>query len=71
MGTTLDLEDNIEEIVLFFKILKNSIKRDIPRRISRIAYFMTELSAGNMRVALRMFNAFLQSGNTKVDEMFK
>ena len=71
VGTTLDLENKIEEIVLFFKILKDSIIRKDPNKISSIAYFITEISAGNMRVALKMFDTYLVSGNTKIDEMFK
>jgi len=71
VGTTLDLEDKIEEIVLFFKILEGSIKRKVPAKISPIAHFITEISAGNMRVALKMFDTCLVSGYTKVDEMFK
>lgn len=69
LKTSLDLEDKIEEIVAFFKIIKYSLKRKKTHKAASITYFVTQISAGNMRVALRMFNAFLQSGNTKVDEM--
>lgn len=71
LRTSIDLEDKIEEIVLFFKILEGSIERKVPAKISQIAHFITEISAGNMRVALKMFDTYLVSGNTKVDEMFK
>jgi len=71
LKTSLDLEDKIEEIAIFFNIIKNSIKRKSPNRASSITYFITQISAGNMRVALKMFNAFLVSGNTKVEEMFR
>lgn len=70
LRTTLELGDRLEEIKLFFEIIKNSIKRRLPDRLSSITYFITQISAGNMRIALKMFNAFLLSGNTKVEEMF-
>jgi len=68
--TSLDIEEKIEEITLFFKIIKDSIRRKVPHKSSSITYFITEISAGNIRTALRMFNTYLISGNTKVEEMF-
>lgn len=70
LKTSLDIEDKIEKISLFFEIIKGSIKRKVPDRASSITFFITQISAGDMRVALKMFNAFLVSGNTKVEEMF-
>ncbi len=57
-----------EKVVIFFKIIKDSILRVGPMR-KAISSFINSLSRGDMRQALRFFNSFLSSGNTKVDEM--
>jgi hypothetical protein len=70
LKTSLDFENKIDEISNFFKIIKRSLKRETSNQSTFIAYFITEISAGNIRSALRMFNTYLVSGNTKVEEMF-
>lgn len=55
-------------IELFFKIIKNSIRKN--RRVGRdILRFINNISGGDMRQALRHFNTFVTSGKTDIDEM--
>jgi hypothetical protein len=54
LKTSCDLEDKIDEIVAFFKIIKYSLERKKINKAASITYFITQISAGNMRVALRI-----------------
>jgi hypothetical protein len=58
----------VKEMVAFLKIVRDSIVRVGPTR-KAITSFINAISRGDMRQALRFFNSFLASGNTKVDEM--
>ncbi len=57
------------ELVHFFEILLRSFNKD-NEQSTNIVYFFYSISVGNMREALRMFNSFLISGNTNIDDMF-
>ena len=68
IGTQIELtEEKIKEILNFFNIIRDSI--DEGGQGSSINNFLTSISAGNMRKALKMFNNFLTSGNTNIKEI--
>jgi len=58
-----------EDVILFFNVLKTSLERNKAYFMQPITLFITQISEGNMRDALDMFNYFLSSGNTKVKEI--
>jgi predicted type IV restriction endonuclease len=58
-----------KELTLFFTIIKASLYRENTQS-KKIVEFINNVSTGNMREALRMFNSFIVSGNTNVQEMF-
>lgn len=58
-----------EEIKIFFNVLKDSLQSNIYYLRRPITNFIRCISEGDMRAALGMFNNFLISGNTKIDEM--
>ncbi|MDD2540997.1 MAG: hypothetical protein PHH28_08125 [Desulfuromonadaceae bacterium] len=58
-----------EDLSLFFNIIMDSLYR-VNSQSKKIAEFINSVSVGNMREALRMFNSFIYSGNTYVEEMF-
>jgi hypothetical protein len=64
------LEPFVAELIHFFEILRRSFKKDNAQS-KKIIHFFDSISVGNMREALRMFNSFLISGNTNIDEMFE
>jgi predicted type IV restriction endonuclease len=66
--TQLDIsEDKRNNLLDFFKIIRDSI--DEGGQGSSINNFLTSISAGDMRKALKMFNNFLTSGNTNILEI--
>ena len=69
MDRKIDFEDKKEDVRIFFNVLGHSIMRDNADFMKIITLFITEISEGNMREALDMFNYFLSSENTKVREM--
>lgn len=58
------------ELIHFFEILDRSLFKDNPQS-KNIVKFFDNISVGNMRESLLMFNNFLISGNTNIDEMFQ
>lgn len=60
----------IEDIIRYFKILRHSLGKE-NYQSRRIVYFIDNVSVGNMREGLRMFNHFIVSGNTNVQEIFE
>jgi len=58
-----------EDVLLYFNIIKKSLC-DINDQRKKIVNFIDNVSLGNMREALCMFNNFLQSGNTNIKEIF-
>lgn len=54
---------------LFFKIILNSVRKT-RRQGKQILKYISDISGGDMRQALRLFNQFMISGNTDISEMF-
>ncbi len=69
LNKNIDFDGKKEEVRLFFQTLHFTLDRSYPNSMKPITYFMTCISAGNMRTALEMFNHFLSSGNTKMAEI--
>lgn len=69
IGTQISIEDRKQDIIDFFQIIKESIFLKDWYHLSGITLFLTSIASGNMRKALKMFNNFLTSGNTNIDEM--
>lgn len=63
-------DDTGKQLIHFFEILLRSFAKD-NEQSRQIVHFFDTISVGNMREALRMFNSFLTSGNTNIEEMFK
>jgi len=69
---TLDVSDDLvasrEKVTKFFQILGYSLRRS--RKVGRaILRFLSDVSGGDMREALRFINTYCTSGNTNIDEM--
>jgi energy-coupling factor transporter ATP-binding protein EcfA2 len=58
------------DLIHYFEILLRSLSKDNDQS-RQIVRFFDNVSVGNMREALSMFNSFLISGNTNVTEMFQ
>ncbi len=69
VGVRID-DANINLLKLFFRVILNSIRKS-RRQGQLILKFMNDISGGDMRQALRLFNQFMMSGNTDVNEMFE
>lgn len=69
LGVRLE-ESNKNMIRLYFKIISNSVRKT-RRQGQAILKFINDISGGDMRQALRLFNQFMLSGNTNIDEMFE
>jgi len=63
-------EDIKKELIHYFEILSRSLTKENSQS-RRIVRFFDSISVGNMREALSMFNSFLISGNTNINEMFQ
>ena len=62
-------QKDISDLIKYFSIIKSSL--DLSNSQSkRIVRFIDSISVGNMREALRMFNNFIISGNTNINEIF-
>jgi nitrate reductase NapAB chaperone NapD len=60
----------VEDLAKYLYIINGSlITKNTQSR--KIVHFIDSVSVGNMREALRMFNNFIVSGNTNVDEIFE
>ncbi|MBN1214314.1 MAG: hypothetical protein JXA99_02620 [Candidatus Lokiarchaeota archaeon] len=68
-SVNIDTEMN-KDMIHFFNILMRSLEKD-NNQSRKIIQFFDSISVGNMREALIMFNNFLVSGNTNIDEMFQ
>ncbi|MCJ7633102.1 hypothetical protein MUP77_12010, partial [Candidatus Bathyarchaeota archaeon] len=64
------LGKELEDVKAFFEIIRDSFKSKTtkPRYVMQ---FIESIAGANMRKGLDMFNLFLISGNTKVNEMLK
>lgn len=63
------LEKEANELRKYFSIINGSLlRRNMQSR--KIVHFIDSVSVGNMREALRMFNSFIVSGNTNIDDIF-
>jgi KaiC/GvpD/RAD55 family RecA-like ATPase len=62
------LDNELRDLKIFFQILRDSLKTPTgkPKYITR---FIENIAGSDMRRALELFNLFLISGNTKVNEM--
>jgi len=69
IGKEISFDEMKEKVVIFFKIVRDSLKQTSPFYKKPITHFITCISEGNMRIALEMFSNFLSSGNTRVQEM--
>jgi len=62
----LDIDKKL--VKMFFNIINYSIRRK--RRVGKdILEFINDISGGDMRQALRLFNDFMTSANTDIEEM--
>lgn len=69
LETQIEISERKNELISFFKIIQASMSRRPERGVPMLTRFLSSLSGGNMRKALKMFNNFLTSGNTNIDEM--
>jgi hypothetical protein len=60
----------VGELTHYFEIMLRSLSKD-NNQSRLIVRFFDNISVGNMREALMMFNCFLISGNTNINEMFQ
>jgi hypothetical protein len=63
-------QEDVEELKKYFLILKHSLQKT-NEQSRKIVRFMHNVSVGNMREALEMFNKFIVSGNTNIEEIFR
>jgi len=61
--------DKKEQLAKYFNVIKLSLIYPNPQA-KKIVRFIDNVSVGNMREALRMFNNFIVSGNTNINEIF-
>lgn len=59
----------LDEIKKYFIIIKGSLAKK-NEQSRKLVSFIHNVSVGNMREALAMFNNFISSGNTNIDEIF-
>lgn len=71
MGKQINFDGKKEEVNIFFNIIRTSLASNRTYVMKPITLFITQISEGDMRTALDMFNKFLSSGNTKVSEMME
>jgi len=62
-------QTDVKELEKYFLIIKHSLRK-MNEQSRKIVRFMHNVSVGNMREALEMFNKFIISGNTNIDEIF-
>lgn len=62
--------DVCANLTKYFTIIKSSLK-NLNVQSQKLVNLIESISVGNMRDALRMFNYFIVSGNTNVEEMFQ
>ncbi|MFH2124215.1 MAG: hypothetical protein ABIJ50_12135 [Pseudomonadota bacterium] len=58
-----------DKLIKYLDILRDSLIVD-NKQAKHIVHFIDSVSVGNMREALRMFNNFIVSGNTNINEIF-
>lgn len=58
-----------DDIIKYFSVILSSLGRKNKQSLN-IVKFIDSISVGNMRVALKMFNNFILSGNTNIKEIF-
>lgn len=68
--TRRSLEGKIEDLKMFFRIIRDSLKTPGGKR-KLVSGFIENIAGGDMRRALELFDIFLVSGNTKVYEMLE
>jgi KaiC/GvpD/RAD55 family RecA-like ATPase/DNA-binding MarR family transcriptional regulator len=67
---TQNIDLRIDDLKLFFRILKNSLDVTSDKG-AEIIQFINQISGGDMRKALDYFNEYMTSANTDIREMFK
>jgi len=58
-----------DNLMKYFSIIESSLTKK-NQEARKLVNFIDSISVGNMRDALRMFNYFIVSGNTNIDEIF-
>lgn len=66
LSSHLEYEQHSDDVIDFLEIVRDTIRRSYKRSASR---FISSTSGGDMRRALELFERFLVSGNTKVNEI--
>jgi len=66
LSSHLEYEQYSDDLIDFLEIVRDTINRSYRRSVSR---FISSTSGGDMRKALELFERFLVSGNTKVNEI--
>ncbi|MGA2468535.1 MAG: hypothetical protein ABSH06_29860 [Thermodesulfobacteriota bacterium] len=62
--------NEISDLKKYFSIIKASLYK-VNKQSVKIISFIDNISVGNMREALKMFNNFIVSGNTNIKEIFE
>jgi hypothetical protein len=62
--------EELADMKKYFSIIKGSLRK-VNKQSLRIISFIDNISVGNMREALNMFNNFIVSGNTNIKEIFE
>lgn len=63
-------QEDLNNVIQYFTIIRSSLTGR-NNQSQQLINFIDSISVGNMREALRMFNNFLKSGNTNVNEIFE